>query len=185
MPRPVIGDPPSEVMVAPKVAVVWAMDETVGVEIMGAVAALVTVTSVQPPQLFVSSDSAIVPTMAVLLSAQNLTEYVPAEAKVYEALAVFVPPLARIGIGEGVAAVRGLTVPPVPWVPKATCIEFKKVAPVDPPPVLEIVEVKACGILVVAEAGEGAEAVRFGREPVVKLASAEYPLPVMLLAYPR
>jgi hypothetical protein len=60
-----------------------------------------TVTLVQPPQLLPSFDSVMAPAMEVLLSAQTLTEYVPADAKVYEYVAVLVEPLASAGIGLG------------------------------------------------------------------------------------
>ena len=123
--------------------------------------AAVTVTFVHALQLLLSSDSVIVPTILILLSAQNRTEYVPAVAKVFVPVAVAVPPAASIAIGAGVVVFIG-RVAPAPFAPGATCIELEKVAPVEAVPVLEIVEVNVVTDPTVAVVRVGAEAVRLG-----------------------
>ena len=73
---------PKDVTLAPNVAPVVVMPETVGVITVGTVLAGATVTSVHPLQLFPSFDSEIVPAQAASLSVHVRTEYVPEEGKV-------------------------------------------------------------------------------------------------------
>jgi len=98
-----------------------------------------TVTFVHPPQLLPSLDSVITPPPAEeVLSAQALMEYVPAEAKVWETVAVPLPPAARAPM-----AVEALSVMvPPPLAALATWKKLLNPAPVPAVPILEIVDEK-------------------------------------------
>ena len=117
-----------------------------------------------------TTPSVILPDIDVLLSAQNLTERVPAApVNVYEAVAVAYAPPARGPIETGAEAVRGLT-GPAPFGPVATCMELEKPDTVPDVPMFLIKEEKEMGVFNVAEAGLGitGSAVKLGpEEPTV------------------
>ena len=170
---------PREVTLAPRVAPVVVIEAAVGEVTVGTALAEATATSVQAPQLLPSFVSVIVPTKRASLSAQVRTEYVPDEGKVYEE-EVTGPdaPAARRALE---LTERVLTVPP-PEAAVATWKRLLKDTPVEADPIFEMVVVKVRPVPAVAEVGEGAPAVRSGMTEVVKVASAEYPVPVVLIA---
>jgi len=121
-----------------KLVLTWTEPGTVRVQV-GSGVATVTVTFVQALQLLFSFDSVITPPPAdEVLSAQALMEYVPAEAKVWETVAVPLPPAARAPMAEDVLSVM---VPP-PLAAEATWKKLLNPAPVPAVPILEIVDEK-------------------------------------------
>ncbi len=118
-----------------------------------------TVTFVQVEQLFPSLPSVIAPTNEALLSAQTLTEYVPADPNVYEEeVTLALAPEARVA---STFTERVDTVPP----PPAAVATWKRLlndAPVVADPMFCMLPVTVSAVPAVATLGVGADAVRSG-----------------------
>ena len=118
-----------------------------------------TVTFVQVEQLFPSLPSVIAPTNEALLSAQALTEYVPADGNVYEEeVTLALAPEARVA---STFTERVDTVPP----PAAAVATWKRLlndAPVVADPMLDMFEVNVRAVPAVAVDGVGAAATKSG-----------------------
>ena len=134
------------------------------------VAGAVTVTWVHAPQLSDSFDSVMEPVFAAeLLSAQTRTNHVAADGKVYERVAFVVPLVASV-----VAVCVPMSVLPAPAALVARWNRLVNPAPVDAPPVFEIVAVSVTTLAVVADVGV--------TEPVVRLDCAAETVTVVVAA---